>query len=205
MKRNRTRDVLFRGFLMAVLICVGSEWARTQSQVYERNFPQRKAAVEKALKDLQSSLAGRLPTLDGFAVPGEHPLDRYQRGYYQSTVQVSSTAAGGSIVRVSTKVTAWYTDSAPSRSGYQLLTSNGRLEADLLDQLAQQLATSAAAVGSSGGAAPTAVSKSPDAAKPIISAPMPRFPETGGTFSSSLSQSLSAQEMGSPTQENSCG
>ena len=46
---------------------------------------------------------------------------------------------GGSIVRVSAKITAWYPDGAASRSGYQLLTSNGRLESDLLDQLTDLL------------------------------------------------------------------
>ena len=86
-------------------------------------------------------MGGRLPVLEGFALPGDHPLNRYQRAYYQSAVQVSSTASGGSVVRVSTKVTAWYADSSPSRSGYQLLTSNGRLESDLLDQLTDLLAS----------------------------------------------------------------
>ncbi len=63
-----------------------------QTSPYERTFPQSKATIEKALIGLQSSLAGHLPVLDGFAKPGDHPLDRYQRGYYQSTVQISSTA-----------------------------------------------------------------------------------------------------------------
>lgn len=43
-------------------------------------------------------------------------------------------------MRVTVQVTAWYADPAAARSGYQLLPSNGRLEADLLDQLADQLA-----------------------------------------------------------------
>ena len=101
---------------------------RAQGGGYERTFPQSKATVEKVLKDMQLSMAGRLPVLDGFALAGDHPLDRYQRAYFQSTVQVSAAASGGSVVHVSTKVTAWYSDAIPSRSGYQLLTSNGRLE-----------------------------------------------------------------------------
>src|SRR5580698_4726768 len=112
-----------------------------QAGPFERNYPQSKSVVEKALKELQPAMSGRLPVLDGFASPGDHPLNRYQRAYFQSAVQVSSTASGGSAVRVSTKVTAWYADSTPSRSGYQLLTSNGRLESDLLDQLTELLAT----------------------------------------------------------------
>src|ERR1700716_998146 len=96
-------------------------------------------------------MAGHLPILDGFAISGDRPFDRYHRAYYQSTASVTSTASGGTLVRVSTKVTAWYSDSLPSRSGYQLLTSNGRLEGDLLDQLAERLAATndAAAVANS--------------------------------------------------------
>jgi hypothetical protein len=107
---------------------------------YERTYRQSKAAVERALKELQSAISGRLPVVEGFAVQGDRPLSRYQRAYYQSEVKVSATASGGSLVRVSTKVTAWYADSIPSHSGYQLLASNGRLESDLLDQLGEMLA-----------------------------------------------------------------
>jgi hypothetical protein len=197
--RRTALDVLFRGLVLTAVVCVAAEFGEAQGKVYERAFSQSKAAVEKALRDLQAS--GRLPVLDGFAVAGDHPLDRYQRGYYQSTVQVSSTASGGSLVRVSTKVTAWYADSASSRSGYQLLTSNGRLEADFLDQLAEQLARSAP--GPPGASTPENAGKPADASQPTISAPMPRFPETRGTFSSSRSQSLPELEAGStPAKRN---
>jgi hypothetical protein len=122
--------------LLALLAGRGS----AQSAGYERSFADSKATVEKTLKEMQSSIAGRLPVLDGFAVAGDRPLDRYQRGYFQSTVLVTATASGGSVVHVNTKVTAWYSDPIPSRSGYQLLNSNGRLEVDLLDELAAELA-----------------------------------------------------------------
>ena len=67
---------------------------------YERAFTQSRAAVEKALKAMQSNLAGHLPALEGFAQPADRALDRYQRAYYQANVQVSSTPSGGSLVRV---------------------------------------------------------------------------------------------------------
>jgi hypothetical protein len=134
--------------------------------------------------------------LDGFAKPGEHPLDRYQRAYYQSTVQVSSTPSGGSLVRVSTKVTAWYADPVASHSGYQLLTSNGRLEADLLDQLAEQLTESGSPTASVSTSKPSAAPSAE--AEPTISAPVPKFPDTDRTFSSSLSQGLAAQDRDRP-------
>src|SRR5579872_208009 len=124
--------------ILSVALATGQEIG--QAGAYERVFPQSKAAVEKALAALQPNLAGRLPVLEGFAKAGEHPLDHYQRAYYQSTVQVRANPSGGALVRVSTKVTAWYVDPVASHSGYQLLLSNGRLEADVLDQLTEQMA-----------------------------------------------------------------
>ena len=140
---------------LIVLMALGIAGAQQSSQPsappssHERTYSQSRIAVEKALKELQTSLSGRLPVLDGFAIQGEYPLSRYQRGYYQSTVHVSASASGGSLVRVNTKVTAWYADSSPSRSGYKVLPSNGRLESDLLDQLDELLADSANGHGNS--------------------------------------------------------
>ena len=134
--------------MCATLALVSAEFSYAQGNSHERTFPQSKATVEKALRGMQASMAGHLPVLDGFAIPGDHSLDRYQRAYYQSTVQLRPTDSGGSLVRVSTKVTAWYADPSASRSGYQLLTSNGRLEADLLDQLAEVLASGGSAAAS---------------------------------------------------------
>ncbi len=199
-------------FLPFVLLAAAAQSARAQADPqtgpYERTYRQSKIEVEKALKQLQPSMRGRLPVLEGFALPGDQPLDRYQRAYYQSAVHVNSAASGGSVVRVSTKVTAWYADSVPSRSGYRLLTSNGRLESDLLDQLTDLLASNSGPEnsGRSSGEAsaaslpPAAPAKTPaivesraadkDAAEPAISAPMPQLPKTGSAFSSSLEQSL---------------
>lgn len=187
--------------ILAPLVC---GHVQAQTNPYERAFPQSKATVEKAVKTLQANLAGHLPVLEGFANPGEHPLDRYQRGYYQATVQVSSTASGGSLVRVSAKVTAWYADPVASRSGYHLLTSNGRLEADLLDQLAEQLAKGATETENGRSAVSVSIpkpsSESPASTEPAISAPAPKFPEIERTFPSSLSQGLAARERaGEPT------
>jgi len=124
--------------LISLLATPGS----AQTTPAQRTFSQSKAAIEKALQKLQPELSGRLPVLDGFAQAGAYPLDRYQRGYFQSTVDIKSTP-GGSIVTVTTKITAWYADPAQKKSGYQLLTSNGRVEGDLLDQLEDQLAANA--------------------------------------------------------------
>src|SRR5258706_566790 len=143
------RAALGTALPLLMLLVAGAPTGSAQAGPYERTYRQSKSAVERALKELQPSTGGRLPALEGFALPGDHPLNRYQRAYYQSAVQVTSTASGGSVVRVTTKVTAWYGDSVPSRSGYQLLTSNGRLETDLLDQLTDLLATSPSGTSSS--------------------------------------------------------
>jgi hypothetical protein len=217
-------EALSRVLLAAVAVSCCAQWSRAQGNGFERTFPQSKATVEKALQGMQASAAGRLPVLDGFATSADHPLDRYQRGYYQSKFQVTAAPSGGSLVQVSVQVTAWYADPVAARSGYQLLASNGRLEVDLLDQLAEQLAgkgqfgasspasaaprpfpseTSSSGRSSSGRSSseqsPSAPSgKMPDAAEPAISAPVPRIPETSGGLSSSLAQSLAEQEKAGP-------
>ena len=161
-------------FLGIMVVTLLVERGKAQGSGYERSFAESKATVEKALKDMPFSLAGRLPVLDGFALPGDRPLDRYQRGYFQSTVEVSATASGGSVVRVSTKVTAWYPDPIASRSGYQLLPSNGRLEADLLDELAEELGKRAAA---GPAATPTPTTATPARPAPTTPAPTVATPK----------------------------
>jgi hypothetical protein len=181
--------------------------AVAQAGTNERVFPQSRAAIEKALRQLQPSMSGRLPVLEGFAAAGDHPLNAYRRGFFQMTAQVNSNPADGSVVRLTTKITAWYSDSTAAHSGYQLLTSNGRLEADLLDQLADQLALETPITASKAAEKPqTAPSKTTSGAgtsnqsaaalEPTLSAPMPRLPNTGGTFSTSLPEGLAANARG---------
>ncbi len=157
----------------------------------ERQFPQSKPEVEKALKSLQASEAGRLPALEGFAQPGTHSLDRYQRGYYQATVQVRSAPSGASIVGVTVKVTAWYNDPTGAHSGYELLISNGRLESDFLDQLADRLGKASALEASR--TMPASQASKP--ATPQIQEPVspPDAPRPERDFSSSLSKGLASQ------------
>lgn len=146
-----------------------------QSAPYERTFSQSKAVVEKTLKQLQASASGRLPTLDGFTRPGDRPLDRFQRGYYQCAVQVISTASGGATVRVSAKITAWYADPASAKSGYQEVPSNGRLETDFLDRLEDALGSAASSPAAHAPvSSPPAQSRNKSVASaPNISAPQP--------------------------------
>jgi hypothetical protein len=147
--------------LLLALVSLWSGQLHAQVREYERTFPQSKEAVEKALKQIESSTAGRLPVLEGFATSTEHPLDRYERGYYQAKFQVTTRPGGGSVVRVTVQVTAWYADPVSGRSGYQVLTSNGRVEADLLDDLAEQLAGKASPGNAGAVVAAAAPERSP--------------------------------------------
>src|SRR5262249_4428867 len=119
-----------------------------------------------AIHKLKTVTAGRLPVLEGFAVAGEHPLDQFQRGYYQCAVQVSS-ADGGTLVRVTAKITAWHQATDAAKSGYQELASNGRLESDFLDQLSDTLK------GTVEAAPATSATKRSNETVPAISAPTP--------------------------------
>ncbi len=182
----------------AIIVLAMAQSGRAEAGSYERTFHQPKSAVEKALKELQPALSGRLPVLDGFALTGDHPLNHYQRAYYQTAVQVSSSASGDSVVRASTKVTAWYADSNPSHSGYQLLISNGRLESDLLDQLADLLASKPNTSNPTVASANKRGTMGKSADEPAISAPVPqpqekeKSPEPGRGLSSPLEQGLTS-------------
>jgi hypothetical protein len=185
-------------FRLALVLALGFSCVQrgyAQGNGSERAFPQSKAQVEKALQEIQTATAGRLPVLDGFATSADHPLDRYRRGYYQSKIQVTAAPSGGSIVSVSVLVTAWYTDPVAARSGYQVLTSNGRLEADLLDQLADQLATRGQQVGAS---APVSAELKPapsqkSSAAPTASTPAPTWPAQTPPAQTSAAQSPARQ------------
>ena len=181
------------------LICVAAVSVAsdtgTQAGPVERTFRAPKSAVEKALKQLQPAMSGHLPTVEGFVLVGDHPLTRYQRAFYQCTAQVTETPAG-SVVRVSANVTAWYKDASASHSGYQVLKSNGRIEADLLDQLSDQVAGGSAQASGEEKSVRSAtpnVAPSPASDLPIISAPLPNAPESGGGFNSLPAQSVPSQ------------
>jgi len=143
LKNQRFRAHGLRMFFCLILFiaCVAlPKIAAAQAVPYARSFSKSKEEVEKALSELQAATGQKLPIVDGFVVPGDQPLDRYERAFYQFAIDVlPGTNSGDTIVRVSAKITAWYADRDPSKSGYQVLVSNGRLELDLLDRLADKL------------------------------------------------------------------
>lgn len=77
-----------------VVLVVPTKSAIAQSVPYQRTFSQSKAAVEKRIKEMQGAVSGPLPTVEGFVVSGDRPLDRFQRAYYECIAQVTSTSAG---------------------------------------------------------------------------------------------------------------
>jgi hypothetical protein len=180
---------------LGLLLCIMAAMVPLRAQdSNERTFSQTKLVVEKALKGLQPT-SGRLPTLEGFVQEGNRNLDQFQRGYYECSVAVAPSASGGSMVRVTAKITAWHQGTIPAKSGYETLPSNGRLESDLLDRLAGALQGPSNASGSAKAAPPLERVPSPSSpsvyahsSEPTLAAPMPQLPAlnsplTGSTIS----------------------
>jgi len=106
---------------------------------YARSYAKPKDQVDQALKDLQAYSGQKLPILDGFVASGTKPLDQYERGFYQFSVELLPEDNGATVVRLTAKITAWHVDRDVTKSGYEVLPSNGRLELDLLDRLQEKL------------------------------------------------------------------
>jgi hypothetical protein len=167
--------------------------ASQSAEASERAFSQSKNSIEQMLKRLQPAMGGRLPVLEGFVASSDRSLDRYRRAHFQSTVQVSANPSGGSVVRVTTKITAWYVDPEASHSGYRVLTSNGRLESDLLDQLSDELAGKDITLPTSSAAA--SKETAPPAAEPPSSAQTEKAVAVpSGPFAPARRSSLPARE-----------
>ena len=140
--------------------------AAAQAAPYERTFTSPATDVERVVRNLRPSSSGRLPTVDGFVEAGDLPIDHYERGYYECTFQVVATPAGGATVRASAKITAWYNDPTPARSGYRVLISNGHIENDFLDQIQE-------ALGPTSSPKPAGSATASPAAKAVVAAAPP--------------------------------
>lgn len=136
------RGLVSRPVRLAALFCLTflcSVPVLAQNEVYQRTFPVSVNEAKAAVQAASATSKGRLPTLEGFVEQNEQPLERYEKGYFECTYQVSTAAGGGSVIRVTAKVTAWYSDPVAARSGYRVMISNGRLETDALDRIAESL------------------------------------------------------------------
>jgi hypothetical protein len=175
--KKTLRPVSHFGTLL-LAVTFAASLAGAQAVPYERTFTNPVADVERVVRNLRPSSSGRLPTVDGFVEAGDLPIDHFERGYYECTFQVIATPAGGATVRASAKITAWYNDPTPGRSGYHVLVSNGHIENDSLDQIQEALGpTSVPKPAGSRTAAPAA--NSTTAAAPPVSSgglrPQTRF------------------------------
>jgi hypothetical protein len=128
--------------LFASIVALSFQPLRTavaQAVPYARTFYKSKEEVDRVLKELQAYSGQKLPIVDGFVASVDQPLDHYERAFYQFSIELVPGASGGTVVSATAKITAWYADRDPSRSGYQVLPSSGRLELDLLDRLSDKL------------------------------------------------------------------
>jgi len=132
--QSMLRPLFAFGVFLACAVTVSS-----QAVPYARSYAKPKDEVDQALKDLQAYSGQKLPILDGFVAPGSKPLDQYERGFYQYSIELLAGDAGATVVRLTAKITAWHADRDVSKSGYEVLPSNGRLELDLLDRLQEKL------------------------------------------------------------------
>jgi len=162
----------FIGSICAWFLCAAAIVAQTQA--FERQFPNPKVEVDRAMQQLQNSVGGRLPVLDGFVEADSEPLDHFARGYYQCVVLVTALPSGGASVRVTAKITAWYSDPNAAHSGYRVLKSNGRIETDLLDRLGELLPKKPANAGVASRKVPATTPSPLPASEPaVISNPPP--------------------------------
>jgi hypothetical protein len=136
---HRFAGRIVRLSLLALLGFGYSYAAHSQAVPYARTFPKPKDQVQATLKDLGAYTGQKLPVVDGFVAMGDRSLDRYERAFYQFSIDVLPDSPGSTIVRLTAKITAWYADPDPAKSGYQVLPSNGRLELDFLDRLSEKL------------------------------------------------------------------
>jgi hypothetical protein len=125
-------------FILIGTLSIGVLTVRPQAVPYAKTFQRPQADVEAALKELQAYSGQKLPIVDGFVGTADHPLDRYQRAFYQFTIDIFPNTASATIVRLTAKITAWYADPDPAKSDYEVLPSNGRLEMDMLDRLSEK-------------------------------------------------------------------
>jgi hypothetical protein len=163
--------------LFELLVCMagglGVQHALAQAVPYARSYPKEKGDVDKALKELGAYVGQKLPIVDGFVATGDRALDRYERAFYQFSIDLVPGSSGSTVVRLTAKITAWYADREPWKSGYQILPSNGRLELDLLDRLSEKFGEKVA---------PSVLKSQVQAPAPKLdlSSGLPRIPSSSG-------------------------
>jgi hypothetical protein len=145
-----------RFWLMALALLWGATaWAQSDdiAPAIERTYPYSMELVQQGLQRIGGFGGGKLPSLDGFVTGPVGQVERYDRPYFQYRVHLKPVDANTTLVSVEAKITALYDTGTPDHSEYRGLTSNGRLESDLLDRLQEALRN------------PAAISSLPDSAE----------------------------------------
>lgn len=181
------RAICLMGLLLALPRWIGAQKPQPQQKQQEAQPPQHPQAepserlynhsqveVDQALQSLKAYDTYRLPILEGFVAANAGALSSFDNPHYQFKIGVFPQGTVQTLVQVSAKITAWYTDQNPDHSQYVIIPSNGRLEEDLLDRLdvaleKQNPRASAAVVGTS------------------ASLPGTSYPGTAGTVGSTAS------------------
>ncbi|HKM67404.1 MAG TPA: hypothetical protein VJX70_09585 [Candidatus Acidoferrum sp.] len=196
MRVSRVRLAQFLFCLLSLAAFAGETCA--QAIPYARSFALPRAKVEQALKDLQAYSGQKLPVLDGFVAVADKPLDRYERGFYQFSIELLPGDAGGTIVRLAAKITAWYADRDVTKSGYQVLPSNGRLELDFLDRLEEKLTGKTAATAAPNPNSPQAPQPKLDLSgartAATMAAPVPQAAEKPDEVSQLRNQRIASEK-----------
>jgi hypothetical protein len=180
------------GFAVSIMILVLLLPAAVRAQAadtFQRVYPRSVADVKTAVQNQKATSRGRLPTLEGFVVDQASPsLDHYEKGFYESAFDVAPAIGGGTLVTVTTKITAFLNDPTTGVSGYRVLASNGRLENDALDRIEETLNPGATAAAIAVAETPTTAAPSSGGLRPAhnFNATGPAYGDApGGTFSNS--------------------
>jgi len=126
---------LARHVMTFALLTMSVVWAQSAPGKLEREYPFPLGTIENALHQMGAYIGGRLPQLDGFIYTERAQLPHYEHPYYEYKIDLVPESTQKTLVRVRANISAWYEDPETKEAGYEALTSNGRLETDLLDRL----------------------------------------------------------------------
>jgi hypothetical protein len=140
----RARALLY---VIVLLVLVALACTAQDAPSNERSYPFPAVNVKAALEKMGAYQGARLPSLDGFIVPTRNALEHYERAYYEYKIELEPRGDDQTVVRVKAHVSAWFDDPTGVKAGYQDFESNGRLESDVLDRLAEFLAKNRSTAG----------------------------------------------------------
>jgi hypothetical protein len=131
---DRGESLRTRFIIAIVAIVQSSSWLAAEiNGAQNREYPVSIPAVRAALQNLGAYTGARLPNLEGFTKE-QVEVQQYQRPYYEFNIELVPVTPTRTQVQIKANVSVWY-EGPDGPPGYRTLTSNGRLESDLLDRL----------------------------------------------------------------------